>query len=49
MDQARYDTYVVANYLDTATKKVNSKFRNTTLPRDIIFNKEDASTSDEQV
>ena len=46
MDKARYATYVVENYLDTATIKENRKFHNITLPNNIIFTKEDASTSD---
>ena len=49
MNQARYATYIVAKYLDTATVKVSTKFYNTTLTADIIFTKEDVSTSDEQV
>ena len=49
MDQARYATSIVAKYLDTATVKVSNKFYKTTLPSDIIFTKEDVSTSDEQV
>ena len=49
MDQARYATYIVAKYLDTATVKVNNKFYKTTLQADMIFTKEDLSTSDEQV
>ena len=47
--QARYDTYIVAKYLDTATVKTSTEFYNTTLPSDLIFTKADASTSDEQV
>ena len=47
--QARYATYIVAKYLDTATMKVSTKFYNTTFPADMIFTKEDVSTSDEQV
>ena len=35
--------------MDTATVKVGTKFYNTTLPADMIFTKEDVSTSDEQV
>ena len=35
--------------MDTATVKVRTKFYNTTLPSDMIFTKEDVSTSDEQV
>ena len=49
VDQARYATSIVAKYLDTATVKVSTKFYNTTLPADMIFTKEDVSTSDEQV
>ena len=33
----------------TATVKVSTKFYKTTLPADMIFTKEDVSTSDEQV
>ena len=47
--QARYATSVVAKYLDTSTVKVITKFYQTTLPADMIFTKEDVSTSDEQV
>ena len=49
MDQARYATSIVAKYLDTATVKVRKTFYNIALPDDIIFKKEDVSTSDEQV
>ena len=49
VDQARYATSVVAKYLDTATVKLSKTFYNTTLPADMIFKKEDLSTSDEQV
>ena len=49
MDQDRCATSIVAKYLDTATIKVSIKFYNTTLPADMIFTKEDVSTSDEQV
>ena len=49
VDQARYDTYIVAKYLYTAVVKVSTKFYKTTLPDDMIFTKEDLSTSDEQV
>ena len=49
MDKARYATSIVAKYLDTSTVKVSNKFYKTTLPSDIIFTKEDVSTSDEQV
>ena len=49
VDQARYDTSIVAKYLDTATVKASTKFYNTTLPYDIIFTKADSSISDDQV
>ena len=49
VDQARYATSIVAKYLDTATVRVSNKFHKTTLPADMIFTKEDVSTSDEQV
>ena len=48
MDQARYATYIVAKYLDTATVKASTKVYRTTLPSYMIFTKVDASTSDEQ-
>ena len=44
-----YATSIVAKYLDTVTVKVSKTFYKTTLPADIIFKKEDVSTSDEQV
>ena len=49
VDKAKYATYVDANYIHTYTIKENSKFHKTNLPHYIIFFKEDASTSDEQV
>ena len=49
MNKARYATSIVANYLDTVTVKVSTKFYKTTLPADMIFTIEDVSTSDEQV
>ena len=49
VDQARYATSIVAKYLDTFTVQVSNKFYKTTLPADMIFTKEDVSTSDEQV
>ena len=49
MDQARYATSIVAKYLDTATVKVSNKFYKTTLPADMIFTKEEVSTSDEKI
>ena len=47
MDQYRYATSAVAKYLDTVTIKENPKFHKTTFPHDIIFTKEDHSTSNE--
>ena len=47
--QDRYATYIVSKYLDTATVKVSTKFYKTTFPADLIFTKEDVSTSDKQV
>ena len=49
VNQARYDTYVAAKYLDTATVKVSNKFYKTTLPSDMIFEIYCVSTSVEQV
>ena len=49
VDLARYATSIVAKYLDTALVKVSKKFYKTTLPADMIFTKEDVSTSDEQI
>ena len=49
VDQAIYATSVVAKYLDTATVKVSTKFYKKTFLVDMIFTKEDLSTSDEQV
>ena len=49
MDQARYTTSIVAKYLETATVKSSKRFYKTTLPADMIFTKEDVSTSDEKV
>ena len=49
VDQARYTTSIVAKYMDTATVKVSNKFYKTTLPADMIFTKEDDSTSDEKI
>ena len=48
VDQARYATSIVAKYLDTVTVKASTNFYKTTLPSDIIFTKDDTSTSDEQ-
>ena len=49
VDQARYATSIVEKYLYTATVKLSKTFYKTTLPDDMIFTKEDVSTSDEQI
>ena len=49
VDQARYDISIVAKYLNTATVKASTKFYKTTFPSDMIFTKDDTSSSDEQV
>ena len=49
VDQSRYAISLVKKYLDTAIVKSSKKIYKTTLPSDIIFNKADASTGDEQV
>ena len=49
MDQARYATSIVEKYLDTATVKEIKRFYKTIFPADMLFTKEDVSTSDEQV
>ena len=48
VDQDRYNTSIVAKYVDTATVKLSTKFYKPTLPDDKIFTKEDVSTGDEQ-
>ena len=48
VDQARYATSIVVKYSDTAKVKASNFFYKTTLPSDMIFTKDDASTSDEQ-
>ena len=47
--QARYDTSIVAKYLDNYTVETSTKFYKTTFPSDMIFTKSDVSTSDEQI
>ena len=49
VDQDIYATSVVDKYLDTSTVETSTKFYNTTFPSDMIFTKEDAYTSHEQV
>ena len=48
MDLSRYANSIVAKYLDTATVKVSTNFYKTTLPTNMVFTKEDVSTSDEK-
>ena len=40
---------MVEKYLDTATVKASKKFYKTIFPSDMIFTKDDTSTSDEEV
>ena len=47
--QDRYSTSIVAKYLDTTTIKIIKKVYKTTFPYDMIFIKDDTSTSDQQV
>ena len=49
VDQARYATYIVEEYLDTTTVKASKIFYKTTLISDMIFTKDDSYTSNEQV
>ena len=48
IDQARYATSIVEKYLYTDTVKASTKFYKTTFPYDMIFTKDDSSTSYEQ-
>ena len=47
VDKDRYATSIIAKYLDTATVLKSAKFYKTIFSSDMIFNKNDASTSDE--
>ena len=49
VDQVRYDTTIVAKYLDTATVNASKRFYNTTLLSEMIFTKYDTYISNEQV
>ena len=49
VDQARYATSIVDQYLDTDIVKASTKFFNITFPYYMIFTKADASTRYEQV
>ena len=46
VEQTRYATSIVSTYLDTTAVKSSIKFYKTTFPSDMIFTKDDASTSD---
>ena len=48
-DQARYNNSIVSKYLDIVTVKAIKTFYKTTFPSDMIFTKDDISTSDEKV
>ena len=47
--KARYSTSIVTKYLDNSTVKASTKIYKTTFLYDIMFTKDDVSTSDEQV
>ena len=49
VNQTRYATSFVDNYLATDTVKIGTNFYNTTFPHDMIFTKDYTSTSDEKV
>ena len=49
VDQAKYATSIVDNYLHTVTVKTSKMFYKTTFPYNIIFTKTGRSTSDQQV
>ena len=48
VDQDRYDTSIVAKYLDNSMVKASKKFYETTLPSDMIFTKADTYTTDQK-
>ena len=43
------ESSIVEKYLDTSTVKASTKFYKTALSSDMIFTKDDISTSDEKV
>ena len=49
VNQARYATFIVAEYFDTSTVETSTKFYNTNFSSDIIFTKAYVYISDEQV
>ena len=44
--QGRYDTSIVAKYLNTATVKASTNIYKTTLSYDMIFTKDDTSAEE---
>ena len=48
VDQVRYTPAVVSTYINTVTIKENSEYHNTNLPHDMVFSKEDISSSDSE-
>ena len=49
VDKDRYATYIVAKYIDTTTVKKTTKCYKNNFPSDMIFTKDDVSTSDKKV
>ena len=49
LDRSKYANSVVADYLDTDTVKTSTNSYKTTIPYDMIFTKDNASTIDEKV
>ena len=49
VDQAIYSTSAVDKHLDISKFKKSAKFYKTTFPSDMIFTKDDVSTSDDSV
>ena len=49
LDKYKYDTSIMAKYLDTATVKTSKKFYKITFSFDMILTKDYTSTCDEQV
>ena len=49
VDQSRYATSIVTEYLDNVTVNTSTNFYKNTFPYDMIFTKSDTSASDEKV
>ena len=49
VDQTRYDTYILAKYIDTSTVKTSTKFYKTKFTSDMILTNDDVSPSGEEV